>query len=235
MKYVFLTFILPFYLFADTNEFYTPPSDIKDLWMKNKHDKTLPNVLLIGDSISMGYHKTVVKGLNGKANVYRPRTNCGDTPKGLREISKWLGKAKWDVIHFNFGLHDLCYRHPKAKVYGSRDKVNGTQQVPVEQYKANLEKLVQILKKTEAKLIFATTTFIPEGEAGRFVGDDIKYNKAALEVMKKHDITINDLWLTTSKFEPKQFRKPGDVHFTGKSSEILGKQVIKAVEEKLKK
>ena len=70
-------------------------------------DPKLPRVLLIGDSISMGYTVPVRNLLKGKANVHRIMENGGPTTNGLAKIKLWLGNSKWDVIHFNFGLHDL--------------------------------------------------------------------------------------------------------------------------------
>ena len=69
-------------------------------------DPTLPRVLLIGDSISIGYTLPVRELLKGKANLHRPPTNCSSTASGLKNLDAWLGQGKWDVIHFNFGLHD---------------------------------------------------------------------------------------------------------------------------------
>jgi len=66
----------------------------------------LPRVLLIGDSISIGYTVPTRALLKGKANVHRPPTNCSSTGYGLTMLDAWLGAKKWDVIHFNFGLHD---------------------------------------------------------------------------------------------------------------------------------
>src|SRR5688500_1890611 len=66
----------------------------------------LPRVLLIGDSISIGYTLPTRLLLQGKANVHRPATNCSSTGHGLKNLQAWLGDKKWDVIHFNFGLHD---------------------------------------------------------------------------------------------------------------------------------
>ncbi|MCA9125357.1 MAG: SGNH/GDSL hydrolase family protein, partial [Planctomycetales bacterium] len=170
-------------------------------------DPSLPNVLLIGDSISIGYTRAVRRLLAGEANVMRPLnergdgpSNCGPTPRGLELIDDWLGSTKWDVIHFNWGLHDLCYRNPTAKNTGNRDKVNGKQAVPAPIYKQNLEKLVERLESTGAKLIWASTTVVPEGEAGRFVGDDDKYNAAAREVMQVHGIPTDDLYAVSKSF-----------------------------------
>ena len=70
-------------------------------------DPKLPRVLLIGDSISMGYTLPVRKMLAGTANVHRVPENAGDTARGLEKLDAWLGDKPWDVIHFNFGLHDL--------------------------------------------------------------------------------------------------------------------------------
>jgi hypothetical protein len=67
---------------------------------------TLPRVLLIGDSVSRGYTQAVRTALAGKANVHRAPANCGPTASGIKNIEVWLGDGKWDVIHFNFGIHD---------------------------------------------------------------------------------------------------------------------------------
>ncbi|MGJ8695289.1 MAG: SGNH/GDSL hydrolase family protein [Verrucomicrobiaceae bacterium] len=200
-----------------------------------KDDPALPRVLLIGDSISIGYTLPTREKLKGIANVHRIPTNGGPTGKGLANIDKWLGKTKWDVIHFNWGLHDLCYRHPESKVQGKRDKVNGTVTHSVPDYAANLEKLVQRLRKTGATLIFATTTPVPDGEAGRKPGDDLLYNRAALEVMKKHQIQINDLHDLMAEKMPQLTVKPGDVHFKPEGSQLLANQVAKAIRDALTK
>src|SRR5262245_39232334 len=72
-----------------------------------KDDAKLPRVLLIGDSISIGYTLPTRKLLEGKANIHRILTNGGPTTNGLKNLNSWLGSEKWAVIHFNWGLHDL--------------------------------------------------------------------------------------------------------------------------------
>jgi hypothetical protein len=69
----------------------------------------LPRVLLIGDSVSRGYTLPTRKVLAGKANVHRAPANCGPTAAGVQKLDAWLGEGKWDVIHFNFGIHDQSY------------------------------------------------------------------------------------------------------------------------------
>lgn len=67
----------------------------------------LPKVLLIGDSISSGYYKSVAKALEGKAVVAKSSDNGESTAVGVKEIDGWLGDTKWDVIHFNWGVWDM--------------------------------------------------------------------------------------------------------------------------------
>jgi hypothetical protein len=141
---------------------FTPAADLKGAWNFTA-DPKLPNVLIIGDSISIGYTRAVREKLTGRANVYRPMNgkgpdNCGDTTIGLNKIDGWLGKQKWDVIHFNWGLWDLCYRDPKAKEQGNRNKATGKISTQPADYEKNLERLVKRLEATGAKLIWANTT-----------------------------------------------------------------------------
>jgi lysophospholipase L1-like esterase len=195
------------------------------------HADELPKVLIIGDSISGGYTKEVARLLKGKAIVEHNPGNAEHTGTGLRRLDEWLGTTDWDVIHFNWGLWDLCYRHPESKLQGKRDKVNGTITTSIEVYEQNLDQLVTRLKKTNAVLIWAHTTVVPEGEPGRNVGDDAKYNAAAARVMEKHAVIVNDLHALTKEFEPKLFSKPGDVHFSGAGYGKLARQVAAAIAE----
>ena len=188
-------------------------------------EAALPKVLIIGDSISIGFTPHVVEQLDGKAVVKHHKGNAQHTGTGLKKLDQWIGNTKWDVIHFNWGLWDLCYRHPTSKVQGKRDKVNGTLTTTLGQYEKNLDELVSRLKRTDAKLIWAHTTVVPEKEAGRIVGDDKKYNEVAAKIMKKHGITINDLNSLSREFSPDLFSKPGDVHYTQDGYQKIAKQV----------
>lgn len=198
-----------------------------------KSDSDLPKVLIIGDSISLGYTPHVIQMLKGEADVVHSKGNSQHTGTGLAKIDSWLGDTKWDVIHFNWGLWDLCYRHPESKVQGKRDKVNGTITMPLEQYEENLDNLVERLQKTGATLIWASTTLVPEGEAGRVVGDDKKYNDAAAKVMKKHGVAIDDLHALTAKFPPELFTAPGNVHYKTEGSQKLAEQVVQEIKKAL--
>ena len=212
--------------------FSLPAQKKKGPFASIKDDPKLPRVLLVGDSISIGYTLPTRDFLKGKANLHRIPTNGGPTTRGLANIDVWLGKSKWDIIHFNWGLHDLKYMGPKGENLFPKEK-GGKPQVPLADYEKNLEKLVVRLKKTGAKLIWRNTTPIPPGSKGRYVGDSVKYNEAAARVMKRHGIPTHDLF-TMSKKRMKELMLPANVHYKKEGSAALGKDVARVIIEALK-
>lgn len=191
----------------------------------------LPRILLIGDSISIGYTVPVRTLLQSKANVHRPRENCSSTKKGLENLDAWLGTGKWDVIHFNWGLHDLKYIDEKRQLT-TPDK--GKQQVPLADYEKNLRTLVERLQKTGAKLIWCVTTPVPEGSSGRVAGDEVKYNEVALKVMKEKGVAVDDLW-AFAKPQLAKIQLPADVHYSPEGYQELAKHVVAEIEKALPK
>ena len=185
-------------------------------------DPNLPRVLLIGDSISIGYTVAVRQELKGKANLHRISTNGGPTTKGLENIDQWLGNKNWDVIHFNWGLHDLKYIEDKK-------------QVSLDQYEKNLQSLVKRLKKTHAKLIWCATTPVPDGVSPPRKDEEVlEYNQTARRVMDEHGIPTNDLY-TFAKKRLEKIQRPKNVHFTPEGSKVLARPVAKAILTALKK
>jgi lysophospholipase L1-like esterase len=184
----------------------------------------LPRVLLIGDSISMGYTLDVRAGLAGVANVHRPPANCNSSGYGLAQLSKWLGDGKWDVIHFNFGIHDAKLP-PEGKLHSS-----------LEVYEKNLREIVRRLRASGAKLVWATSTPIPMGgmlAPDRRFGDIAGYNERALMVMKENGVVINDLNATiTPHIARVQIQR--DVHFTPEGSGLLARQTAAVIKEQLR-
>lgn len=217
---------------ASSEELYEGP-EFKKAFANPNDREDLPRVLLIGDSISIGYTVDVRKKLAGKANVHRIPGNGQTASYGAEELPKWIGDTRWDIIHFNWGLWDLCYRHPESKAQGKRDKVNGTVSSTPKQYRKDLEACVVQLKKTGAKLIWCAITPVPEGEAGRKVGDDLKYNTIAAEIMNRHGIAINDLHSHALEKLPDIATKPGDVHFNHAGNVWLAEKVASEIEKAL--
>lgn len=200
----------------------------------------LPNVLLLGDSISIGYTKFVEDMLTGKAHVFRPVNNkggylnCQGTTLGVEKIDEWLGDKTWDVIHFNFGLHDL--KHVDPETGKNSQKPEDPQQADLKQYKKNLKFIVKQLRTTGAKLIFATTTPYPDKPGGplRRADQPAKYNAVALKIMKKNDVMINDLYAFVLP-RMTELEQPNNVHFTEEGSRKLAEQVTQKILEVLPK
>ncbi|MCM2369841.1 SGNH/GDSL hydrolase family protein [Rhodopirellula sp. ICT_H3.1] len=203
-------------------------------------DPALPNVLILGDSISIGYGLPLRAKLQGKANVYRPMSangqrpqNCSGTTFGVEQIDRWLAGNEWDVIHFNWGLHDLKH---VAKPGTSQNSTKATDpvQATVEQYSKNLESIVAKLEATGAKLIFATTTPVVADSSGplREVDAPARYNEAALKIMKAHEIEVNDLY-AACEGKLSELQLPKNVHFNKQGSEYLAEQVAAAIEKSL--
>ncbi|MDE3740950.1 SGNH/GDSL hydrolase family protein [Maribacter polysaccharolyticus] len=200
-----------------------------------------PNVLLYGDSISIGYTPAVRKSLEEKATVFRLYKNGGSSQQFIPNMDKmnatmfqpYLRKGwnfKWDLIHFNVGLHDLKY------LSGKHLDKNGEQVSSIGVYKENLDKICKYLKSNypEAKLVFATTTPVPENAKGRYSGDSIKFNTAAREVLEQYpEIEINDLYAFTLPQRKAWAQEPGNVHYNELGSTEQGKEVARIIAENL--
>jgi lysophospholipase L1-like esterase len=212
----------------------------KQQWAFTPDDK-LPNVLILGDSISIGYTLQVRALLEGKANVFRPLKhdgarggeNCSGTTKGVTAIERWLGDRKWDVIHFNFGLHDL-----KRVTEPGGEKISANPQDPpqatVEKYSENLAVIVRKLKASGARLVFANTTPVPEGSKNPFrdPADPPRYNAAAAKIMQENGVRVNDLFALCQP-QLAKIQQPKNVHFNNDGNRALAAQVAKVIEEEL--
>ena len=189
----------------------------------------LPRVLIIGDSISIGYTLPLRAALEGVANVHRPPENCAHTWKGLESVERWLGEGKWDLIHFNWGLHDLKYVDKEGKL---ALPPKGEQVSTLAEYAANLEKLVRRLKQTGAELIWRPTTPVPEGTQGRIPADLPKYNAAALKVIERHGIEVDDM---NSFIRDQRIPhvRPDNVHFSKDSSALMAGNSAELIRQSL--
>jgi len=195
----------------------TPQQTPNPAFAEIKDAAALPRVLLIGDSISIGYTLFTRSLLQSKANVHRIPVNGGPTINGLENLDQWLGRGKWDVIHFNWGLHDLRLDE-------------GKHQVTIEKYEKNLRDLVGRLKRTGAALIWASTTPVPDAEVTppRKNSDVIAYNVVAKRVMDENGILINDLYAVAF---PRlgEIQRPANVHYTEPGYEVLAERVAASI------
>lgn len=179
-------------------------------WDYVQDDPKLPRALLIGDSISRGYTLAVRKALAGKVNVHRAPENCGPAANGLKKLPVWLGAGKWDVIHFNFGIHD--------------------RKTPLPDYEQRLDELAAKLKATGAKVFWANTTPVAEGGMKDATDADlVARNAVAAKVMQKHSIPVDDLynWI---KPDLAKYQNPNDVHFGEPGYARLAERVAHVIE-----
>ncbi len=224
---------------ASAGQTPSSPGEAKPSW-DFAPDPRLPDVLLLGDSISIGYTLDVRALLQGKANVYRPLNpdgkgpeNCSGTTKGVQSLDRWLGERKWAVIHFNFGLHDLKHVARPGED-AATSKPGDPRQADLKQYAKNMKVLVKKLKATGARLVFATTTPVAPGTDSPLREPEVppQYNQAALKIMKAAKIRINDLYSFCAP-QLARLQLPRNVHFTPAGYRALAGQVAGIIGEEL--
>ncbi|MBO5177771.1 MAG: hypothetical protein J6C07_09965 [Lachnospiraceae bacterium] len=183
----------------------------------------MKNVLLIGDSIRIGYDKAIRNTLEGKANVYFPDDNCRFASYILRYLNEYkeyvMGDKPVDVLHWNAGLWD-CLR-----LFGEEPHT------PLEIYTYYIDRICKRIKNTfpEAKVIFATSTSV---QTERMSFDKIRYNEeieeynaAAVEVVTSYGFEVNDLYAASLSL-------PADAHsdevhfYTPMGTRVFTEQVL---------
>ena len=157
----------------------------------------MPRVLILGDNFYLNLTNSAVQEFKERAQVVH--ANPGDSSYALAHLDELLGKDKWSVIYFNFGIADLCYKHPNLKGVRALSKAAGGVRVSSpELYDKNLNEIVPRLKATGAKIIWASS-IPPVSPGGGFInydpGSEVEYNKIAAKVMAAQSVTVNDMQL----------------------------------------
>ena len=191
-----------------------------DIWISHANETNLPRVLLIGDSIARDYYPEVEKHLAGKAFVARLATSrfVAD-PVLLKEIELVLEQERFDVIHFNNGMHG--WQHTEAE------------------YRKAFPNFLKTIRANapKARLIWATTTPLRDGK-------DVTYdtkaaysderitarNAIAADMVAARKIPTVDLNGAVSGHPELH---SDNVHFNGQGSHILAARVSAAVEKLL--
>ena len=186
----------------------------------------LPRVVLVGDSIRLGYAARVAERLAGKAVVISPPENGGDSANVLAHLDEWVLRQKPDVVHLNCGLHDL-----------KRSKTDGHHQVELDRYAENLRRIVaRIREGTDAALVFADTTPILDerharrgADFDRTEADVRRYNAAAAAVMGELGVPVHDLHWVVEQGGPETMLGPDGTHYTAAGSDRLAEAVADCV------
>jgi len=180
-----------------------------------KDDPDLPNVLLIGDSISIYYTDTVRRLLAGHADVFRTPMGPGKAETLFESLDDFLANGSWDVIHFNSGLHDFA-------------RTEGTPE-DLAVYRKNLETIIAKLRKTGARLVWGNTTPVPEKAIASSDLRCRKYNEEAAKLMAEQNIPVNDLYNAILPDHSHYWTAPNNIHFNSSGSALLGRRVANAV------
>jgi hypothetical protein len=104
--------VMPADLYAQAG--HPSPEEIEWAWdvRPTDYNPKLPNVLLLGDSITRNYYPSVKRQLANKANVYLMATSAavGD-PRLPRQIVSFyrMEGVRFDIVHFNNGMHGWTY------------------------------------------------------------------------------------------------------------------------------
>ncbi len=185
----------------------------------------MKNLLILGDSIRMGYDKAVKKTLDGKANVYFPDENTRFASYVLRYLHEYrslIEDGKVDVIHWNAGLWD-CLRLFEEDPH-----------TPIEVYAYYIERICVRIKKLfpDAKVIFATSTSVQSEKTSinfkRYNEEIEAYNKVAVEIVKKHGFVVNDLYAVSISL-PDDAHSDAVHYYTPIGTETFANQVLSYV------
>ncbi len=195
--------------------------------------KPLPKVVLIGDSIMGGYSPSVQRQLDGLAETKAfSRTTSRYVLEHLDEVIS----AQPDVVHLNCGLWDLII-----------STNTGNAQVPLDEYKSNLEKIFQrLLQETHAQVIWTTTTPVNEQKQvnprpkgyGRIVRREAEvklYNRKSVKVAKRFGLKYDDLFGVMTRAGRDEHLKDDGVHYNEVGNELLGQAVAKVIRSSLNK
>ena len=187
----------------------------------------MKKLLLIGDSVRMGYDRCVAMALEGKAQVLTPAENCRFAEYTYSELGTWEHNQRFgpdvDVIHWNVGLHDVRRFHGDPPM------------TPPEIYGYYLERIILRLKDLYpgARQIFALTTPVRDEKYtdpwfSRKDADVVAINRTARAVAEKYGIPVNDLYAAAKTRDPDEIFN-GAVHFNYAGSKLLAEAVLRAV------
>lgn len=175
------------------------------------------DILVIGDSISKGYIPYLRKALSNY-DISHNECNGFHTHNGVKNVNLWLSKRPtWKLTTFNHGLWDIMPKHTTPS-----------------EYRKNLVKISQALKKKSPLVVFISTTQVLPGTEKRLDVDVKEYNKIAYEVMREQEIPVIDLYSVSANV-PHLHITPNDVHFTDEGHKILADTIVSEIKKLLDK
>jgi lysophospholipase L1-like esterase len=195
-----------------------------------------PRLLLLGDSIRMGYQPLVAEALSGRMAVVGPEENGMSAAYTLASLPRWLDElGRPDLVHWNNGIHDLGYCETREVVH-----------YEIDAYLANLRAILARLRETGAPIVWATTTPVlvsgdllpgthPPRHKGHYEGwswvegDVERYNAAACRLMESEGIPINDLCAVIGA-DIDRYIVPDLMHLSDEGNKAAAEAVVRCVE-----
>jgi hypothetical protein len=184
----------------------------------------MKKVLLIGDSIRLGYRSFVGELLKDEAVIHGPDENCRFSAYTLWNLDNWAPARDYDVIQWNNGQWDTCHM------------ADGQIHTPLPRYIELQERIANILQSRTTCLIFATTTPVwPEQFTAaschqRRNEDIISYNMAAKKLCVNMGIQINDLHAAIA-VDVKRYINEDMVHLTEEGNRVCAEKVAELIRD----
>lgn len=180
------------------------------------HVESLPNVLLLGDSITRAYYPEVNKDLSGIANVYLLATSAsvGD-PRLVRQIADFgaLERVRFEVVHFNNGMHGWGYTESQYRG-GFASFLHAVQEIP-----------------GNPRLVWATTTPVQRDESDGPSNARIDArNRIAASFVNAEKIVIDDQHTLMAAH---QDQHQDNVHYQEAGAALMGDQAASIIREQL--
>ena len=168
----------------------------------------MKKVILLGDSIRLGYERYVQAMLDGGATVYSPGdVNCGMAQFMQRWVHEWKRREGFpddtDLVHWNAGLWDVL------RICG-----DDTLSSPAF-YAETIERIHRRLKILcpKAKLVFALSTWVQEdlyqGDYQRYNNDIELFNEIAVKTLQPLGEEFDDLYAATKNAPKACSKRPG--------------------------
>ncbi|NCU26182.1 SGNH/GDSL hydrolase family protein [Candidatus Nomurabacteria bacterium] len=143
----------------------------------------MKKVLLLGDSIRLSYQSRVKEHLAGSAEVFGPADNCRFAKYTLWHADTWAREnGKPDLIHWNNGIWDIFRINEDVGIF-----------TEIDEYIKDLKRVLFELRKTDARIIWASTTPVNNKSKDCRNEDIDRYNAAAKSLMVSEEIEVNDL------------------------------------------
>ena len=187
----------------------------------------MKTIVLIGDSIRVGYQENVREQLADWVDVWAPEENGGTSENVLAHLDEWALSRHADVVHINCGLHDI-------KKEFNQDILA----VPPRAYAENVRSILTRLQaETEATVVWALTTPVNQDwhhrnkTFDRFETDVVTYNTAASEISRELGITVNDLYSVVVSAGADNILQKDGVHFKPDGYTLLGESVAECIKK----